>query len=122
MSNFFLKTFGGLSKEYLFRQYFFGLVIFGFFFMLATTNPMASSQDKTILIVMGSISLILYPYAHFVYDSVLGFIMGNNEFFVSSIALLIWKIFRMALIFSFSIFIAPIGLAYLYFHHSRNTI
>lgn len=121
MSSIFKKTFGGLSKDYLFRQYFFGLVIFGLFAAM-TLNGKGSDQYATIKLIFAGICLILYPYAHFVYDSIVGFIMGNNVFFINSNIMIPWKIARMVLIFGSSLLIAPLGLTYLYFHHSRNTI
>ncbi len=66
-----------------------------------------------------AISTLLYPYSRFVYDSIIGFIMGENVFFVNAIKLLIIKFTTMTLCWVFSIFVAPIGLAYLYFHHSK---
>jgi len=121
MSSVFKKTFGGLSKDYLFRQYFFGLVIFGLFAFM-TLNGKANDQYATIKLVFAGFCLIFYPYAHFVYDSIVGFIMGNNVFFVNGNFMILWKFLRMIFIFGFSLFIAPLGLTYLYFHHSRNSV
>lgn len=63
---------------------------------------------------------LLYPYSRFVYESIVGFVMGENVFFINAIFMLIVKYFTMALCWAFSIFIAPIGLAYLYFYHTKN--
>jgi hypothetical protein len=40
-------------------------------------------------------------------------------FFLNGIIMLFLKLMTMVLCFSFAIFIAPIGLIYLYFYHSR---
>lgn len=111
------KTFGGLSAQYYIRQLFFGSL---FAIMVIY---MAVSGGKPIqfgMIALLAINTLLYPYSRFVYESVVGFIMGNNVFFVNAIFMIFVKIFTMLLCWSFAIFIAPIGLAYLYYHHSKT--
>ena len=71
-------------------------------------------------IFMVVISQILYPYARFVYHSVMGFIFGNNMFLVNALVMLALKFFMMLMCWGFAIFIAPIGLLYLYYHHSKE--
>ena len=64
------------------------------------------------------ISTLLYPYSRFVYESVAGYLMGRNIFFLNAFVLLFVKFIAMMLCWVLAIFMAPIGLAYLYFHHS----
>ena len=66
------------------------------------------------------ICTLLYPYSRYVYESVVGFIMGENVFFTSAIFMMLIKYLTMSLCWVFAIFIAPIGLAYLYFHHTKQ--
>jgi len=111
------KTFGGLSNQYYLRQLFFGsllaaLIIYAF---INGGKPIPFS-----MIALLAINTFLYPYSRFVYESVVGFIMGNNVFYVNAIFMMIMKVFTMMLCWSFAIFIAPIGLAYLYYHHSKT--
>ena len=63
---------------------------------------------------------LIYPYSRFVYESIVDFIFGNNVFFVNALFLLATKIITMLICFGFAIFIAPIGLIYLYYYHSKN--
>lgn len=74
-------------------------------------------------IFFGIINTLLYPYSRFVYESIVNFIMGDNIFFFQGKLFLIYwfiKIWIMLLCWVCSIIIAPIGLIYLYFYHSRN--
>jgi hypothetical protein len=48
------------------------------------------------------------------------FIVGQNVFWVSTFLLIFMKLMTMALCWSCAIFIAPIGLAYLYYYHSKG--
>lgn len=66
------------------------------------------------------VSTFLYPYSRFVYESIVGFIMGENIFFVNAIAMMMAKIFTMVVCWAAAIIISPIGLLYLYIHHSKN--
>jgi hypothetical protein len=115
-----IKTFGGLSREYYFRNFIFGL-IFPAILLLMIRQAAHSELTHTLsLILIMTINSLLYPYSRFVYEGVMRFILGNNVFFVNGIFFLLTKAFTMLLCWSMAIFIAPIGLAYLYYHHSRQ--
>lgn len=114
----FMKTFGGLSRPYYIRHFIFGL-IFPTIFLLThghNGNPFMAAPATLGLLAANS---ILYPYSRFVYESVTGYIIGRNVFFISAPMMLFAKFMTMLLCWAFAIFIAPIGLLYLYIHHSR---
>ena len=114
------KTFGGLSKAYYFRQFFFGAVLAGL--GVFSMHQPGSAAPPLWAYAFLVISALLYPYSRFVYESIVGFIFGDNQFVVYGIWLflaMLIKLLIMSLCFSFAIFIAPVGLAYLYYHHSK---
>ncbi|MCL1860244.1 MAG: hypothetical protein FWG52_01740 [Proteobacteria bacterium] len=111
------KTLGGLSKAYYFRQLIFGLVMFGLVLYLTMGQGEGSPFS---FIPFLTISTLLYPYSRFVYESIVDFIIGDNIFIGNAIVMLITKFITMFLCWGFAIFIAPIGLLYLYFYHSRQ--
>lgn len=111
------KTFGGLSTQYYIRQLIFGILIAAFVYYMSTQGGNQSIQPGMMLFII--VSTFLYPYARFVYESVIGYIMGENIFFMNAILMLIVKFITMTLCWAFSIFIAPVGLLYLYFQHSK---
>ncbi len=110
------KTFGGLSTQYYFRQLFFGSLLPALLlFMLSQSgHPIQIS-----MIVFFVINTLLYPYSRFVYESIIHFLIGENIFLVNAVLMLFVKLMTMAMCWSAAIFIAPVGLAYLYFHHSK---
>lgn len=115
------KTLGGLNFPYYFRHFLFGLICFAILFSgLVLNNEHSSLQNKIVTTAMLIISQCLYPYARFVYESIVGYILGKNVFFVNAIFMLITKLITIMLCWAFSIFIAPIGLIYLYFYYSRQ--
>ena len=111
------KTFGGLTPSYYFRQ-----LAFGSLFLALNLWMMAKyGHGQTAKIVVSSIFFIvttaLYPYSRFVYESIVGYIVGNNVFFGNAFVMLFVKAITMAPCWVFAIFIAPIGLGYLYFRN-----
>lgn len=117
MHTVFSKTFGGLSGQYYFRHLFFSLcmAVIAFF---AQTRGGASITIGGLLFIV--INTLLYPYARFVYESVVGFIMGDNVFYVRASIMLFVKFVTMTICWSLALVVAPIGLGYLYYHHSKN--
>jgi hypothetical protein len=111
------KTFGGLSAQYYFRQFVFGAAITAFIVFMSTqgTQPI-----KIGMILFMAVSTMLYPYSRFVYDSIVGFVMGQNVFVLPMLVMLAAKLVTMIVCWTCAVFIAPVGLAYLYFHHSKS--
>ncbi|MCW9718731.1 MULTISPECIES: hypothetical protein [unclassified Avibacterium] len=115
------KTFGGLNKAYYFRHLFFGVVIFILLELLIFNAGKGIIDHKFILsTLMFLIFTLLYPYSRFVYESIVGYIFGENVFIVNAILLLITKMVTMLICFMFSWIIAPIGLVFLYFYHTKQ--
>lgn len=119
MQSFLLKTFGGLTPSYYIRQLIFGS-LFAILILSVAANSQTGLMGKPGLIVMAIVCTLLYPYSRFVYESVVGYVMGENVFFVNAVLMLMVKGFTMAMCWSFAIFIAPVGLVYLYWHNSRQ--
>lgn len=119
MSNIIGKTFGGLSKRYYFRHFVFGIIIAGLFIFISLKGPNGIPENVMLMLIFVA-NAFLYPYSRFVYESITGFIIGNNVFVMPAILMLFFKLVTMMICFMFALFIAPIGLAYLYYHHSKQ--
>jgi hypothetical protein len=110
------KTFGGLSRQYYLRQLFFGAL---FLALIVWTMLQSKHGINGGMIAFAVISTLLYPYSRFVYESIINFIIGNNVFFGNAIMMMTVKLMTMVMCWSMAIFIAPVGLVYLYFYHRR---
>lgn len=110
------KTLGGLTPRYYFRQLFFALLLAVFVFLASIHGGRSLSVERLIFIV---ISTLLYPYSRFVYERIVGFIIGESVFVVNAMAMLLAKLLTMMLCWMFALFLAPVGLAYLYYHHRK---
>lgn len=122
MKSIFLKTFGGLTASYLIRQYFFAILLGAF--MLGFLSLGESEETRKIvngpMIAFVVVNVILYPYARYVFDSIVSFVLGDNFFILPIPVMLMIKFFNIAMCFCFAIFMAPLGLLYLYFYHSKQ--
>ena len=114
--SFIKKTFGGLSSSYYLRHLFFGAIFTTLYVMLFYS--MGDKRVLTYIVLVGN--TFLYPYSRFVYESVADFIFGDNVFFVNALFLLAVKFITMLLCYGFAFVIAPRGLLYLYFYHTKN--
>jgi hypothetical protein len=112
------KTFGGISPQYYVRQFLFALIFPVCIYFITNRGAHPAPVDMIALLVVNT---LLYPYSRFVYEGVMGFIVGQNVFWANAFFMLFMKLVTMALCWSCAIFIAPIGLAYLYYHHSRGS-
>lgn len=115
------KTFGGLSATYYIRQFLFGLIIPAMLWFIGYVGGSNSNNvffSKYWLYI--SICQLLYPYSRFVYESIVEYIVGKNVFFVNALLMLLVKLVTMLLCWTLAVFIAPVGLIYLYFYHSRQ--
>lgn len=120
MRSIYRDTILGLNKKYFFRQFFFGFLMF-ILIMLSVIYTNEFKNTEFSIVVISIISTFLYPYSRFVYESVVNFIRGNNVIYVSFLYLLVGKFITISMCWIFSIFLAPIGLVYLYFHHSSRS-
>lgn len=119
MKNIFSKTFGGLTASYYIREFLFGLIFVALFGMRIYKVSVLTTEDIYLIIFL-AVSAFLYPYARFVYHSIIGFFLGDNVFFVNAIFMLVVKFIMMSFCFVFAIIIAPIGLIYLYYYHTKE--
>lgn len=113
MKRFFTVLFTSLNPAYLVRQYVFALFIALFFFFISPEN-----MRSTLPFLL--ISFLLYPFAMFVYDSLVALIIGDRVWFTSWLFTFIWALIKILGIFVFSVFIAPLGILYLYFTHKNE--
>lgn len=112
------RSFGGLPPGYYIRQFLFGL-FFPVFLLLASTHGKAVLALPSHLQMILALDTLLYPYSRFVYESVVGYIIGDNAFIFPIILFGAAKLFTMLFCWAFAIFVAPIALVWLCFRGGR---
>ena len=118
LADIFERSFCGLDRTYYFRQLFFGILIAGFlmFFSWQTQSDIPMPPLVTATYVAFVLAcILLYPYSMFVYDGIMGFLMGDNVYFLPLIFILPWRFFVRLSCFVFAPVIGFIGLIALYF-------
>lgn len=118
MKSAFRKSFGGLSGHCYLRHLLFGLMFPVIVYFSLRDNLYPPSLG---LYAMAGINTLLYPYARFVYEGVVGFFLGETVFFVNTGVLLLAKFITMFACWLFAPYVAPVGLIYLYVRNSRDS-
>lgn len=114
MKRFITTVFRSLEPSYLARQYLFGGIL-AVFMYIATKDQLTPFLWGYLIL-----SFILYPFAMFVYDSLVGLLIGENVFLVDGLLSLFFSIAKIFFIFFFSIVIAPFGILYLYIRNRKR--
>lgn len=117
MHNIIRKSFGGLTFSYYGRHLLFSAVAF---YGLYKFTPVFAPPISPWTYAWAIVSALLYPYSRYVYESVVSFVFGDNIFLVPGLILIFVKLWTMAACFFLALVIAPIGLAWLYWYHSRQ--
>lgn len=113
----FAKSFGGLTPSYYVRQFLFGSIFMVLILWVAISSHSGVNPGLVFFLVLNT---ALYPYARFVYESIVGYVVGRNVFYVNALFMLWVKAFTMGMCWSSAVLIAPFGLAYLFWRNSRS--
>jgi len=117
MKELFGKFFGGLNPAYFFRHLVFGIILGAVFIAGKANSPTGLEFGELLMMV---VSTLLYPYSRFVYESIVRFILGENRIFANALLWMIVKVMTMCICWFMAIFIAPVGLAFLYWRNTRQ--
>jgi len=118
MKSFLSKTFGGLSGPYYLRHFLFGLMFPVLTYFTLRDNLYPLPFRGYVLIVANG---FLYPYARFVYEGIIDFVIGDNIFFIGAWPMLLVKFLTMYACWLLAPFIAPVAFIYLYVFHTRSS-
>ena len=111
--NFLRRIFGGLQPSYLIRSYLVGLIFFSLMIGMAL-NAETKNGSPVGLIVFASLSTLLFPFAKLVWDELRDLAFGNNVIFMNAMMLIMLKWLVNGFLWAFAIFVAPIGILYLW--------
>ena len=121
------KTLGGLSSAYYFPRLFLGSLPLILIVLMATYGymPMPLRMKITVAIFM-VLHTLLFPYAMFFCESIFGLRQRRRVFWVNVKTYYAYRdgqafmtILALLLSYMFGIFVAPLGLVWLYFHHTK---
>lgn len=101
------RIFSGVKPEYLFKSY----VISGVITALLLSTGVFNSFFKIVVLIS---LFVLFPFSAFVWDT-FAYAMLRGYTYNVSIGIMIFKVFKIVLLYVFSCLIAPIGILYLLF-------
>lgn len=111
------KTLWGLDNKYYFKQLILGLIFLAVFYFISSKLTIGIGVS---LIALAVVKTLLYPYSRFIYEKIVDLMVGNKVFSVHAIFLWSAKLITMYLCWFFAVFIAPVGLCYLYYYNTKN--
>lgn len=107
------RIFGAIDRRYLIRAYLIGLAFSAFCFFISRDTP--SDNLPTGMIMIMAINTLLFPFSKLVWDQARDFAMGNTVVFSPAWYLFFMKYFVNGFLWALALFIAPIGIGYLWF-------
>lgn len=121
------RTLGSLSPRYAIRSYVIAFALFAFFtWMRAQPDPNvqgaiggleASDYGTLAVLFVGS---LLFPFTKLVWDELRDLALGENFVLINAVVMLIAKIFINVMLWFVSIFVAPLGMLYLWWRSREN--
>ena len=106
---FLTKLFNGIDRQYLIKSYVIGAICTIIVWQL---QAQVGNHSFGMILYFG-ISLVLFPFATIVWDDFIALMAGGMAFILPLPIMLIWKVFKIGLLYMFSVFIAPIGIIYI---------
>lgn len=106
------QLFAGVDRQYLVKSYIFGMII------TALALSIADSMGKVIFCI---VSFILFPFATIVWDDLMSTLMGGTVLILPLPIMIVWKMFKILMLYVFTILIAPLGMIYiLYMNRAQS--
>jgi hypothetical protein len=104
------KLFRSIEPKFLIRSYLISVAM-----LYISYKTFVVSFGSAVFVVVNA---ILFPFAYLVWNELVLLIMGNNVLYLNTLIMAVWKFLKIVCIFMFTIFIAPIGILYIYIRTS----
>lgn len=108
------RLFGGLDTRYMIRAYVLAVIFFAIMIAISVTKNTGASESAVVLGYFGLCTL-LFPFAKLVWDQLKAIALGETFLILPIIFLYPAKVIVNLLLWSFALFIAPFGMAYIWF-------
>lgn len=109
VTQFIRKIFSGVDTAYLIKSYFVSFV-----FLAVCLWAMNGQEAGLYMYTYVFVSFLLFPFSSILWDDLINTIMDGNTFILPIYFFVVWKIIKVTILYGFAVFIAPIGLIYVY--------
>ncbi|MEZ2323022.1 hypothetical protein R1C46_03955 [Bacillus tropicus] len=106
MIQFIRKMFYGVDTQYLVKSYIISMAVSGFLLYVSEV-----SFSLAIYIVLAG---LLFPFATIVWDDLINTLMGGHFIILPLLFMLMWKAFKILMLYMLSPLIAPFRMLYVY--------
>jgi hypothetical protein len=112
MKKFLTVIFHGIDRTFLVRSYLISICMTVIIIYLLTHG----TRMTTFAFLWMGLNMVLYPFSDVVWTDGINFLFGNNIFLyqVSPVWIVVWKLIKVFLLYMLAVFIAPVGLIYVY--------
>lgn len=115
----FSRTLGSLTPQFTIRAYGVGIALFVFIAWIAFSSPGASHGEQEAIpyaaLFYAFVNTLLFPFSKLVWNELRNLALGDNFVLINAFVMLIAKIFINLFLWCLAIFIAPMGLLYLWY-------
>jgi hypothetical protein len=110
------RTFGALRPGYLVRSYVIGLVLLGLMIAFITNAAAKDNGGSPIaMYIYFGVCTLLFPFAKLAWDELRNLAFGDNIIVLNAGLMLFLKFVINLLLWGFAVFVASLGLLYLWF-------
>lgn len=111
---------GELDSDYLRRNYIIG-GSWGAFFILSLVSSSEDNMFTLAAVLYFSLCIYLFPFAAYVWDGIVNVVLGDTVIFLPLLIMLMWKTTKVGMLFTFAVFVAPLGIVYLLFQQKKRS-
>ena len=109
-------TIFSISKQYYFKQFFWGFLPLFFMVVMSPSTPLS------FYFIFGFI-LLFYPYTKMAWDYLMNLLLSDGPILILPVAVLfIWYLVRTFFLFFLTPFLCPFILGFLYWYNRRHEI
>ena len=108
------RIIGGVNGRYMARAYLIGAAFLALMVYVALQGEKAATESAG-AIAYFSLCLLVFPFAKLVWDELKALILGDTFLILPMILLYPAKLLINVVLFSFAVFIAPFGAAYIWY-------
>ncbi|HEY9234781.1 MULTISPECIES: hypothetical protein [Phenylobacterium] len=113
--SFLQRIFGAIDRRFLARSYVISFAIAGLLMWVRSRSETGDVADATAFYVFVTLNAALFPFAKLVWNELRDFLMGDNFILANAILVFGAKFIVNVMLWGCALFIAPVGVAYLWF-------
>lgn len=113
--SFIQRIFGAIDRTFLARSYVISLAVAALVLWVRSRGEANDAANAASFYVWVAVNALLFPFAKLVWNELRDFLMGDNFVIANAVLVFAAKFMINGLLWGAALFVAPIGVAYLWF-------